>query len=179
MDIKAAQNDVRNMYKDLKPIVDDVVVKHSSSIDMIIKKIKDNLNNLTNKEIREYIMQLSIEAYYFAQDKDMSLLMQECSTAILKVKNADEFNAATGTQSSKSNEAIINSQPQMVTNMVYSAISNRMKSKLDETHRVINMLSSILISNNAEAKLKGVERENDLYSNSDPNNQTGPPNEPT
>ena len=47
-----------------------------------------------------------------------------------------------------------------------------MKSKLDETHRMINVLSNILISKNAENKLKGViDNGGNLSDNSVPKNE--------
>ena len=53
--------------------------------------------------------------------------------------------------------------------MLQSAVANCMKSKLDETHRMINTLSGVLISRNAENKLKGAGGNGqDLHDNSVP-----------
>ena len=51
--------------------------------------------------------------------------------------------------------------------MIQSAVANGMKSKVDEAHRIVNILSNVLISKNAENKLKGVREDGDnLYRNS-------------
>ena len=50
--------------------------------------------------------------------------------------------------------------------MIQNAIANCMKSKLDEAHRIVNVLSNVLISKNAENKLKGV-RDDEGYTRSD------------
>lgn len=162
--IDAARREVQDTYKSLKPIVKEVVDKHSKEIDAIIAKIKKNLTVLTNKELQDYMLQLSIEAYYFAELKDMSILMQECAIAVSKGAQADIFNSTAGTQAVRSNQATIASLDKQVVAILQSAVANCMKTKLDETHRVVNILSNILISKNAENKLKGVGN-GDLHSN--------------
>ena len=42
-----------------------------------------------------------------------------------------------------------------------------MKTKLEETHRMIGVLNSILISRSAEAKLKGANGDDDTRNNID------------
>ena len=46
IDINSARKEVQDTYKCLKPIVKEVVDKHSKDIDAIIAKIKKNLDNL-------------------------------------------------------------------------------------------------------------------------------------
>ena len=161
-----ANKEVKVLYDQLSPIVDDIVDKNSKEIDKIIKSIKSNLANLTNKEIHAYMLQLQIEAYEFARVKDMSILKQECATALLKEKQANVYSCTVGTQATKSNQAISETIDKQTVNILYNAVSNRLKTKLDETHRMINILSNVLISRNAEAKLHGGQKDDDLYNNS-------------
>lgn len=156
MEIKEAKKQVSETYDMLKPIVKETVAKNTKEIDNIIDKIKKNLTTLTNKELQDYMLQLSIEAYYFAERKDMSVLMQECAIALSKGAQADIFNSTTGTQAYRNNMAIVDSMDKQTVAMIQSAIANCMKSKLDEAHRIVNVLSNVLISKNAENKLKGV-----------------------
>lgn len=65
MDITQAKKEVSDVYKSLNPIVKDVVGKHAKEIDNIIAKIKKDLTTLTNKELQDYMLQLSIETYYY------------------------------------------------------------------------------------------------------------------
>ncbi len=157
MDIKEAHNQLTTVYKELKPIVDSVVNKQSKEIDKIIDRIKRNLDTLTNKELQDLMLQLSIEAYYFAHIKDMAILKQELSLALSKESQANSFNSTVGTQAVRNNQAIIDSLDKQTVNILYNAVANNMKSKLDEAHRMVNVLSNVLISKNAEAKLKGVK----------------------
>ena len=156
IDIKASKKEVNELYRSLRPMVDEVVNKHSKTIDDIIKKIKNNLTVLTNKELQDYMMQLSIELYFFSESKDKSILMQECALVLTKETQAEVFNSTSGTQSVRNNQAIINTLDKQAIVMIQNAVANQLKSKLDEGHRIVNILSNILISRNAENKLKGV-----------------------
>ena len=87
--VNEAKKEVSEIYNALKPIVKETVDRNTKDIDAIIAKIKNNLTTLTNKELQDYMLQLSIELYYFSERKDMSLLMQECAIAVSKGAQAD------------------------------------------------------------------------------------------
>lgn len=170
--VNVAKKEVSEVYNALKPIVKETVDRNTKEIDSIIDKIKKNLTTLTNKELQDYMLQLSIELYYFSERKDMSLLMQECAIALSKGAQADIFNGTAGTQAVRSNQAVIESMDKQVVAMIQSAVANNMKSKLDEAHRIVNILSNVLISKNAENKLKGVREDGEnLYRDSVSENQ--------
>jgi hypothetical protein len=101
------------------------------------------------------MLQLTVEAYYLTSIKDSSTLKQECALTLLKTGQANIFNGTAGTQNARNNQAIVDTLDKQVVNVLYNAITNRFKSKLDEIHRMINVLSNVLISKNAEAKLRG------------------------
>ena len=84
INLDRAHKEVNDMYKQLTPMVDTVVEKNSKEVDAIFKKIKANLNNLTNKELQDYMLQLTVEAYYLTNVKDSSTLKQECALTLLK-----------------------------------------------------------------------------------------------
>lgn len=164
--VNSAKKEVSEVYNLIKPIVKETIAKNTKEIDGVIKKIRDNLTTLTNKELQDYMLQLSIELYDFTERKDMSVLMQDCAIAVSKGAQADIFNSTAGTQIVRSNQAIVESMDKQVVVMIQSAVANGMKSKVDEAHRIVNILSNVLISKNAENKLKGVRENGDnLYRN--------------
>lgn len=165
-DYSSAKKDASEMYKNLGPVIDDVVKKHSKEIDEIIAKIKKDLSSLTNKEIRDYILQLSIENYYFAESRDKSMLMQECALLLLKENQAESFNSTDGTQAIRTNQSLLDTKDRQIVLMVQNSVATHLKSKLDESHRIVESLKSVLISRNIENKLKGVNNDatSDLYS---------------
>lgn len=166
VDITNANNEVTEVYTQLKPLIEGVVEKNARSIETLVKKIKDNIDTLTKQELESYMLQLSIETYYFSKIKDMGILKQECALILMKEKQAEVFNKTTGTQVIRANQATIDTLDKQTVNIMYNAIANSLKSKLDEAHRLVNVLSSVLISRNAEAKLKGVRDDDEnLHSN--------------
>lgn len=165
-DYSSAKKDASAMYKNLRPVIDDVVKKHSKEIDEIIAKIKKDLSSLTSKEIREYILQLSIENYYFAEAKDKSMLMRECALTLLKENQADSFNSTDGTQAIRTNQSLLDTTDRQIVLTMQDSVATHLKSKLDESHRIVDSLKNVLISINIENKLKGVNNDatSDLYS---------------
>lgn len=174
VDISEANRDLAEMYKDFKPIVDEIVQKNTKELDIIIKKIKDNLgNNPTHQELYNYMMQLSVEAYYMSYSKDMAGLRQDCAETLMKAKQAEVFNETVGTQVIRTNEAITSTMDKQVINLIHRAVANCLKTKLDEAHRLCRTLENILISKNAENKFKSgsggpiseVRNDEDIYDN--------------
>lgn len=164
INIDDSTKEVTTMYDLLKPIVNDTVASYSKDIDSLIKTIKNNVTTATNKELQDYMARLSIEAYYFSETKDLSTLQQDCANILYKTKQADVYILTPGTQAARANQAVIDTQDKQIVAAIYAAVANRLKSKLDEAHRLINVLSNILISRNAEAKLKGARTDDDLHS---------------
>ena len=152
IDIKVAKQEVNDMFNDLSPLVQEIVNKYSSNLDKNISKISDAIT-LTNDEIRTLMLEISIECYMFGMSKDASVLKQECAETLLKEAQAKSYNATDGTQVIRSNQALIDTMDRQVVNMLYSAVASLCKTKIDEGHRIVNTLNSILISRNAEAKL--------------------------
>lgn len=164
-DFDGANKDVTTLYKQISPMVEEIISKHSKDVDVIITKIKSNLTNLTNKELQNYILELSVEAYYLANTKDLSILKQECALTLMKESQANIYNGTAGTQATRNNQSIIDTGDKQCVTMLYNAVSNRMKSKLDEVHRMIGVLTNVLISKNAEAKIRGGNVDDDLHAN--------------
>lgn len=152
MEIEQAKKEVNELFKDLAPIVQEIVDKYSIELDKIISKLS-RAETLTNEELRSNMLALSIESYMFGMSKDASILKQECATTLMKEAQAKAYNNVDGTQAVRTNQSIIDTVDKQVINLVYSAVGNLMKTKLDEAHRMVNVLNSILISRNAEAKL--------------------------
>ena len=179
VDISVANKELAEMYKNLKPIVDEIVNKNTKEVDSIIKKIKNGLENeLTHKELYSYLMQLSVETYYMAYSKDMAGLRQECAETLMKAKQAEIFNETVGTQVLRTNEAIVSTVDKQVINLIHRAVANCLRTKLDEAHRMVRTLENVLISKNAENKFKAgsggpapeVNNNENIYDNDDGEN---------
>lgn len=142
-----------DVYKEVVQIADDIVKKASEPIDKIINKLKNGFEDMSNRQLNDFMLQLSIEAYYFGIKKDHALLKQVCADALYKESFAKSFSISQGTQANRQNQAAMDTTDKQTVKMLYECTSNQMKTKLDETHRMINALNSAVISRNAEAKL--------------------------
>lgn len=149
-----AKSQVDEIYKSLIPLVDEVIKKHSRPLDEIVYKIKHDIENLSNKEISSLMIQLGVETYYFGQKKDYASLKQACAEAILKENFAKAYISNTGTAVQRQNQSLLDTINNTAIKLLYDVTSNLMKTKLDEAHRLINILNGVLINRNAEAKLK-------------------------
>lgn len=152
---------VDDLYKNIVPIADELVKRSSKEIDAIMSKIKPNIETMTTKDIVSYMLQLQTEAFYFSSRRDHAFLKQACADVLLKEGFAYEYTTLDGTQAARQQQATINTNEQQVVKLLYDAASRLMNTKLDEAHRMINVLNSALIAKNAEAKLsRGGEGEN-------------------
>ena len=144
---------VEEVYRDLVVIGDEIVAKVSKTIDKIVNDFKHNFETMSNSELSNIMLQLGIEAFYFGQRKDHALLKQACAEAIYKEGLAKSYNITTGTVANRQNQAQLDTNEKLLVKLLYDMTANLMKTKLDETHRLINVISSVIINRNAEAKL--------------------------
>lgn len=160
------QKKVKEAYRDLVPVADDIVSKISKPLDDIMSKLKNGVDSFSTRQLNDFMLQLSIESYYFGSRKDHALLQQACADALYKEGLAKSYSTAQGTQLNRQNQATMDSFEKQIVKMLYDCTANMMKTKLDEAHRTINVLNSAIISRNAEAKMNTVREENnniDVY----------------
>lgn len=148
-----AKQNVDEMYKSLTQIADDIVKKNTEKADKIIKDIENNVEKLTNEELRNYTLKLASLAYSLGDLVEHADLKRECANALMKETNAREFSIAAGTVDTKKSTALLNTSQEQAVALLYDLIANSLKSKLVQTQRVIDSLKNTLISRNAEAKL--------------------------
>ena len=106
MEIEQAKKEVNELFKDLAPIVQEIVDKYSIELDKIISKLS-RAETLTNEELRSNMLALSIESYMFGMSKDASILKQECATTLMKEAQAKAYNNVDGTQAVRTNQSLI------------------------------------------------------------------------
>lgn len=153
IDIKSAKIAADNLYKDLSEIVDEIVSKQSKPLDTLVKKLS-KIDTLSNDQIRSMLIIASVEAYNLSEFKEQSSLKESCALALYKEGIANSYNSSTGTVESRKNNSITDNIDKNVVSILYSNVSDRLKSKVDEAHRISKMLSDILISRASDAKLQ-------------------------
>lgn len=153
IDITDAKNAADKMHKYMSEIAGDVVGKYSAPLDAIVKKLSSNVETCSNEELRSTMISLGIETYNLAMHKENSELKDACANALYKESVATSFNSTAGTVESRKNQSIIDSMNSQAVSILYSSVSSILRTKLDEAHRLANIISGILISRASDAKL--------------------------
>lgn len=152
-DLQKALDNTEMMYFQLVQIANDIVEEHVRDINSFIEGLVANIENLTNDAIRNSMLKLSLMAFSFCDIKEKSSLKAECAEALRKETYAKEVIGADGSVSTKENTAIINTSDEILTETIYNVVASMFKSKLDEIHRVVDTLKTVLMSRVSEAKL--------------------------
>ena len=151
--LQTALNTVGETYDELVAIANDIVSRYSKPIDDIIANISNSVMILSNDDIRRILTELSFKSYSLGEAKEQLALKNEIADALVKEKQAIVFNGAEGTVDAKRNKALTESSEEVLVNAIYETVASLLKTKLDEGHRIIAVLTTVLTSRNVEAKL--------------------------
>lgn len=151
--LEASLNQVEATYSEVVDIANEMLKELFSPINELVDNLNNDVQDMQIDEIRDYIMKLSIQSFRISEPKDRSTLKAKCAEALRKHNYAIEFNGAEGTINTKDNTALINTANYIVTEALYDLVSDLLKTKLDEIHRLVDALKSILMSKMQEVKL--------------------------
>lgn len=148
-----ALENVEMTYSQVVEISNDMLTDIFDPINRLVGEIRDNAAGLSIETIRDYMVRLQLRSYEISDIKEKSALKAECAEALRKEKYARNFNAAEGTAGVKDNTALLATSEEIIVESLYNLVANLLKTKLDEVHRLIATLQSILMSKMQEAKL--------------------------
>ena len=156
--IDQVNNDVNEIYFQLSDAAKETVGEIVKPIDDIVKELSKGINLFSNTELWDFQLRLGIESYKLANIKEQSSLKEACAEALYKESLAKSYAEATGAAETKKQASILASIEKQAVFMLYTSISGILKAKLDEAHRLVNIIQNIQISRAAEAKLNGSPR---------------------
>ena len=152
-ELEKALNAVEMTYKDIVEIADELVADYTKGLDNLIKSVEDRIDKISNDEIREIMLRLSIKAYSFGDVKEKSAIKADCAEILIKEAYAVSFNSAEGSVAAKDNTSTLKVSNEIVSECLYNLVANLFKIKLDETRRLIDTLKTILMSRLSEMKM--------------------------
>ena len=150
--VRKALDEVDATYKDLIVIANSITDIYCKETDAIIKNIADNVETMSDEDIRQSILKLSMKSYSFGDIKEKSSFKSDLADTIKKVAYSEQFNTAEGAVAIRDNTSIVNTAEQVLASEIYNYVASFLKTKLDEIHRCVDSLKSVLISRQAEAK---------------------------
>lgn len=150
--LQQALDNVDMTYDQLVSIANNISNSYLQKIDNIVSDISQ-LEKMNNDTIRDAILKLCLNAFTFSGIKEKAILKAECAEALRKEAYAIEFSAQEGSVAAKDSTATVNTSNEMLTEAIYNLVANLFKVKLDELHRLVDSLKTVLTSRLQEAKL--------------------------
>ena len=157
--VSKALDNIDVAYDDLIEIANDICSDVVGDLDNMIKSAYENIENLTNESIRSLLLRLSLRSYSFAEIKEKSLFKATLGETLRKEAYATSFNQTEGTVAVRENTSIINTSAEILAEELYSLVASMFKMKMDEVHRIVSTLQTVLMSRMQEAKLVNVGSE--------------------
>lgn len=155
--VSAALDAVDMTYDELIPIANDILQEVAGDLDEMMASAYQDVEVLNNEAIRQLMLRLSLRSYSFSEIKEKSAFKATLAETLRKEAYAKNFNAADGTVAVRENTATLNSSCEILAEEIYTVAADLFKTKLDEVHRVVNTLQSVLMSRMSEAKLSAMD----------------------
>ena len=150
--LEEALMNVQTTYGELVEVANGMLSSIVGPVNELVAEVSSKVNAMSVDQIRDFILRLQLKAFEISEIKEKSALKAELAEALQKEKYAVEFNGADGTAAVKSNIATIAASAEVTSEALYNLIANLLKTKLDQLHRLVDALKSILMSRMQEAK---------------------------
>lgn len=143
---------VEMTYAELSQIANDMVQTYFDPINKIVNDLGD-VNDLTNDEIRSFMINLAILSFGLSEVKEKAALKANLAEAIRKETYAKKFSEAEGTVGGRDTFATLETSQELVSQSLYELVSNLIRSKQDSCNRLVDACKTIIMSRMSEAKL--------------------------
>ena len=152
-------------YHELVEIANDTINPQFTDANELIKEISENINGLSIDQIRTFMLKLQLEAYRLSEIKEKSQLKADLSEALMKEKYAVTFNALEGAATVKDKLSQAEIADEVIAETLYDLMAALFKSKVDQLHRMVDVLKSILMSRMQETKFmnQGIAEDENSY----------------
>lgn len=151
-----ALNNVECTYKELVEISNNILDPIVGPANTLVSTVNAQINSLSIDQIRDFILQLQLKAFELAEIKEKAAMKAELSEALQKEKFATTFNGLDGSAAVKEKIALVESSSETVSTVLYELVSSLLKSKVDQLHRLVDCLKSILMSRMQETKFMNI-----------------------
>lgn len=155
-DLNNALTAVEITYGQIKQIAEDMLAEAFIPVNQLVVEIQMNINNISIETLRDYMLKLQLNTFQLSELRDKTAVKAQCAEAIKKEAYATSFLAQEGTAGQKDSNATIAISENIVVECLYELVANLVKTKVDQSLRLIDTLKSILMSRMAEAKISNM-----------------------
>ena len=156
-EVSVALDNIDATYEELIDVANDLSKEVVGDLDELMASAYEDVEKLSNDAIRDLMLKLTLRSYSFSEIKEKSIFKAELGETLRKEAYAKNFNASEGTVAVRENTAILNTSAEILAEEIYSLVSQIFKTKLDEIHRTVSALQTVLMSRLSEAKLTNVD----------------------
>lgn len=160
--LETALNNVETTYGELVNIANDMLNPMFEPINLIITQVNATVNAMSIDQIRDYILRIQLKAFEISEIKEKAALKAELAETLQKEKFAISFNGLDGSAAAKEKLALVETSAEIVSEALYSLVANLLKTKLDQLHRLVDCLKSILMSRMQETKFMNIGSTNEV-----------------
>lgn len=150
--LEEALNNIEVNYHQLVDIANDSTSSQFINANKLIEELTEKINVLTVDQIRDYMLKLQLEAYHLSEIKDKSQLKADLAEALMKEKYAVTFNSLEGAATVKDKLSQAEISQEIVAETLCNLMASLFKTKVDQLHRLTDVLKSILMSRMQETK---------------------------
>ena len=154
--LENALTNVETTYGELVEIANGMLKPLFDPINQLVSVINSTVNALSIEQIRDYILQLQLKAFEISETKEKAALKAELAETLQKEKFAVSFNSLEGSAAVKEKLALVEASPEAVSETLYNLVANLLKTKLDQLHRLVDALKSVLMSRMQETKFMNI-----------------------
>ena len=151
-DLNKALETVEITYAQIKEIADSMLAGPFEEPNRIVDIIQYNVESMSIDMLRDYILRLQLAVYSLSELRDRSGIKASCAEAIRKEAYATAYVAQEGTAGVKDSNTTLAISENIVAQCLYDLVASLVKTKVDQLHRMIDSLKSILMSRMQEAK---------------------------
>ena len=139
-------------YHDLVEIANGILDPVLNPVNELVDALNAHINSLSIDQLRDYILRLQLKAFEISEIKEKSILKAELADALHEEAFAVNFNGTDGSAAVKDKLALVATASETVSDTLYSYMANLLKNKVDQLHRLVAAISSILMSRMQDLK---------------------------
>lgn len=159
--VKQLQRRIDGNAKIIDKIVSKLVSDYCQQLDdymAFIKGILDDTSNPpTDKELDDFIMNLSVLLYYTGEGQESLGIKEDIAKAIKMELYNETFDAASGTISDKTALAELATQNEYITHVAYSRAYKKIKLRAETGNEVLQSMKKIISRRTQEYSISGVD----------------------
>lgn len=152
-DLNKALEAVEMTYSQIKEIADSMLAGPFEEPNRIVEFIQFNVESMSIDMLRDSILRLQLAVYSLSELRDRSGVKAMCAEAIRKEAYAMNYIGQDGTAGVKDSNTTLAISENIIAQCLYDLVASLTKTKVDQLHRMIDSLKSILMSRMQEMKI--------------------------